>query len=248
VLAAYRYDAFGNLVAQATQPGGFVSPVGYRGERLDPVLAEYYLRARLYDPRTGRFTSMDEFAGNIVDPLTLHEFLYGDADPVNRSDPSGYFSVSQTLSVQGITNQPNFGLRLVTSALKVYQRVQDLLTLLQFAQKIVRFIKILGEPTVAGMAAALAAAIRSEIGSEEAAVLQGLRQALGTLTPHWKDISKAIRKAIPGIASELSARVAFRIPKYVALQQAGRLKAVFYAPTAPGPRGNEYYIDVGSAA
>ena len=50
VLAAYRYDAFGNKVASA---GTFVDPVGYRGERFDSTLGQYYMRARFYDPRDG---------------------------------------------------------------------------------------------------------------------------------------------------------------------------------------------------
>ncbi|HXG11572.1 MAG TPA: isopeptide-forming domain-containing fimbrial protein [Gemmataceae bacterium] len=89
VLAAYRYDAFGNLVAQAPQPGGFVNPVGYRGERLDPVLGQYYLRARPYHPPTGRFTAMDPFPSFTTEPATLHKYLYAIADPISNVDPSG---------------------------------------------------------------------------------------------------------------------------------------------------------------
>lgn len=44
------------------------------------------------DPRTGRFASQDPFEGLILEPLTLHRYLYASADPVNRTDPSGYFS------------------------------------------------------------------------------------------------------------------------------------------------------------
>jgi RHS repeat-associated protein len=90
VLSALRYDAFGNRVATA---GTFSDVIGYRGERLDPVLAQYYLRARFYDPSAGRFTQRDPFFGNTQDPQSLHKYLYAYHDPVNRIDPSGNIPV-----------------------------------------------------------------------------------------------------------------------------------------------------------
>jgi RHS repeat-associated protein len=88
IIASYRYDAFGGLLAQT---GAAVNPLLYRGERFDPVLAQYYLRARFYDPATGRFTKMDPFFGILQDPLSLHRQLYANADPINHVDPSGLF-------------------------------------------------------------------------------------------------------------------------------------------------------------
>ncbi|HXG08424.1 MAG TPA: RHS repeat-associated core domain-containing protein [Gemmataceae bacterium] len=100
VLAAYRYDAFGNKVATA---GTFVNPIGYRGERLDPVLAEYYLRARLYDPRTGRFTAMDPYGRTYFNPAEVNRYGYAGANPVANSDPSGmFFTVNGLMSALGI--------------------------------------------------------------------------------------------------------------------------------------------------
>jgi RHS repeat-associated protein/uncharacterized repeat protein (TIGR01451 family) len=89
VLAAYGYDSFGVVLAQAAAAGGFVNPAGYRGERIDPVLGMSYNRARLYDPRTGRFTAIDPFSGRLSDPRSLHKYLYAYANPVNGMDPSG---------------------------------------------------------------------------------------------------------------------------------------------------------------
>ncbi|MDY0165550.1 MAG: RHS repeat-associated core domain-containing protein, partial [Thermoguttaceae bacterium] len=48
-----------------------------------------YLRARYYNPATGRFTRLDPFAGNLNDPQSLHKYLYCHADPVMGVDPSG---------------------------------------------------------------------------------------------------------------------------------------------------------------
>jgi RHS repeat-associated protein len=59
------------------------------GEQYDPDLALYYLRARYYNPATGRFLSRDTEDGKPVDPKTLHKYLYASGDPVNRVDPRG---------------------------------------------------------------------------------------------------------------------------------------------------------------
>ena len=86
VLAAYRYDAFGNKVADA---GTFVNAVGYRGERFDATLGEYYLRARFYDPRMGRFTGMDTYANNRLKPDTINRYAYVSHNPIELLDPTG---------------------------------------------------------------------------------------------------------------------------------------------------------------
>jgi large repetitive protein len=90
VLNQYRYDAFGALLAQT---GNAVNPILYRGERFDPVLGQYYLRARSYNAVTGRFVSLDPFVGNAIDPLTFHKYLYATGDPSNNVDPSGMIRI-----------------------------------------------------------------------------------------------------------------------------------------------------------
>jgi RHS repeat-associated protein len=67
----------------------------YRGEQYDPDLGLYYLRARYYDPLTGRFLSRDPNAGYIDLPKTLHKYLYAGGDPVNGFDPTGRASLVQ---------------------------------------------------------------------------------------------------------------------------------------------------------
>ena len=83
----YEYDAFGNLLNPASNgtPNNYL----YRGEQYDPDLSLYYLRARYYNPITGRFMSRDPENGMVKDPRTLHKYLYASGDPVNRADPSG---------------------------------------------------------------------------------------------------------------------------------------------------------------
>jgi RHS repeat-associated protein len=82
----YDYDAFGNLLNKTgTTPNNYL----YRGEQYDPDLGLYYLRARYYNPATGRFMSRDPENGKTHDPKTLHKYLYADGDPVNGRDPTG---------------------------------------------------------------------------------------------------------------------------------------------------------------
>ena len=54
------------------------------GEQWDPDLSLYYLRARYYNPVTGRFLSVDSQAGQ-----GQRRYQYAGADPVNGMDPSG---------------------------------------------------------------------------------------------------------------------------------------------------------------
>ena len=42
------------------------------------------------NPSTGTFISMDSYQGNIYDPVSLHKYLYANANPVMYTDPSGY--------------------------------------------------------------------------------------------------------------------------------------------------------------
>ena len=82
----YEYDAFGNKInSTGTSPNNYL----YRGEQYDGDLGLYYLRARYYNPATGRFMSRDPLDGNTTDPRTLRKYLYVGGDPVNGIDPRG---------------------------------------------------------------------------------------------------------------------------------------------------------------
>jgi RHS repeat-associated protein len=86
VTDSYEYDAFGNSF---TVSGSTPNEMMYRGEQFDSDLGLYYLRARYYNPLTGRFMSKDLNSGYQYLPITFHKYLYAGADPVNLRDPSG---------------------------------------------------------------------------------------------------------------------------------------------------------------
>ena len=83
---AFAYDAYGNLIASNGVPQ---TAYLYCGQQWDTDLGSYYLRARTYNPGTGRFPTADSYAGNNEDPLSLHKYLYAQDNPVDNDDPSG---------------------------------------------------------------------------------------------------------------------------------------------------------------
>jgi len=81
------YDAWGNAVnTTGSTPNAYL----YRGEQYDPDPRLYYLRARYMNPLSGRFLTRDTDVGRVVNPITLHKYLYSYAEPLNHIDPSGH--------------------------------------------------------------------------------------------------------------------------------------------------------------
>jgi len=91
----YAYEAFGNLIART---GTTTNYQRYSGERYDPNLGFIYLRARHYNPSIGRFHTMDTWQGNGQDPITLHKYLYANANPVMGVDPSGHTTLMELMT------------------------------------------------------------------------------------------------------------------------------------------------------
>jgi len=86
VTDTYEYDAYGNeITSTGTTPNNYL----YRGEQWDSDLNLYYMRARYYNPQTGRFMSRDPYNGKFRIPTTLHKYLYAAGDPVTFVDPNG---------------------------------------------------------------------------------------------------------------------------------------------------------------
>jgi RHS repeat-associated protein len=85
----FSYDAFGS--ALGFNPSTVATAFLYSGEHFEVLTALQYLRARYYDPNTGRFNTLDPYSGNIGDPFSLHKYLYCSNDTINRNDPTGQF-------------------------------------------------------------------------------------------------------------------------------------------------------------
>jgi len=110
----YGFEGYG---AQVSASGSTPNDYLYSGEQYDPAAELYYLRARYYDPDTGRFISRDPLAGDPQDPLTLHPYLFAHDDPVNGLDPTGQFTligISISLNISSVLRGINLGKKLYT--------------------------------------------------------------------------------------------------------------------------------------
>jgi RHS repeat-associated protein len=86
VTDTYDFDGWGNTVhLTGATPNLYL----YRGEQYDPDLQLYYLRARYFNPLTGRFLTRDPVSGKMADPKSLHKYLYAGGNPINVIDPTG---------------------------------------------------------------------------------------------------------------------------------------------------------------
>ncbi|MGD2184438.1 RHS repeat-associated core domain-containing protein [Lusitaniella coriacea] len=92
VTDTYTYDAYGEGISEV---GDTENDYLFAGEQFDGTLGQYYLRQRYYDPSSGRFTRRDTWEGSINNPVSLHKYIYANADPVNGIDPSGLFTLNE---------------------------------------------------------------------------------------------------------------------------------------------------------
>ncbi|MGG0940322.1 RHS repeat-associated core domain-containing protein [Brevibacillus centrosporus] len=91
-LNSYEYDTWGNIAAQTE---GMSNPFKYSGEIYDDKTGLYYLRARYYDPRVGRFISEDTYKGQVDNPLSLNRYTYTHNNPLRYFDPTGHITVEE---------------------------------------------------------------------------------------------------------------------------------------------------------
>ena len=91
-MVSYKYDEFGN---QRESGWSNFNSYGYNGESYDYITGLQYLRARYYDPATGRFLTQDTVQGDVMNPLTQNLYSYTQNNPLNLIDPSGHWSIKK---------------------------------------------------------------------------------------------------------------------------------------------------------
>ena len=106
IVNRYLYSPFGEVIHQAGT--GALGAPGvenrhlFAGERFNADSGLYYLRARHYDPRTGRFASIDPHPGSQGRPNTLNDYAYASGNPVDMIDPSGRFGLAGVIGAMNI--------------------------------------------------------------------------------------------------------------------------------------------------
>ncbi|RJX36755.1 RHS repeat protein [Paenibacillus pinisoli] len=91
VLNEYSYDIWGKPIVEEEEiPNTF----RYSGEFWDSSTELQYLRARWYDPITGRFVNEDTYQGDIYKTQTLNYYTYVINNPLKYIDPTGNYCVS----------------------------------------------------------------------------------------------------------------------------------------------------------
>jgi RHS repeat-associated protein len=105
VVQSYSFSPFGVPLGES---GG--EPYGFTGEQWDVSAGLVYLRARYYQPATGRFLSKDPFRGFPSRPQTLNPFAYVRNNPINLVDPVGLQGVQpwEEGVIERVTTTPFF--------------------------------------------------------------------------------------------------------------------------------------------
>ena len=116
--ASIKYDGFGNVTSSSGVAAGIDPNVGFeprfQGMSLDSGSGLYYVRARTYDAKTGRFLSRDPVAGMTRRPESMNPYVFANANPFLFIDPTGTVSVAGV--ILGVVAIVAVALALVTAA------------------------------------------------------------------------------------------------------------------------------------
>jgi RHS repeat-associated protein len=111
------FDAYGYKVEST----GTISPLGYDGQYTSSDTGLIYLRARVYDPATAQFLTVDP-----IEPITREPYGYTSQNPLNGIDPSGLICFSLHCLKDTAVTVANSGLRVGATVVKVSPIGQDL--------------------------------------------------------------------------------------------------------------------------
>jgi RHS repeat-associated protein len=123
VVARTTYDAWGNVAASTATAAAPVSPLGFTGQYRDAETGLYDLRARTYDPVSGRFLSRDPL-GPLPGAPAQSPYVYAADRPTVLTDPTGTTPTSESVFMGkptlagNVANDSKGAVALSTAALK----------------------------------------------------------------------------------------------------------------------------------
>jgi len=94
LLSTRKYDVYGGVRGSSGPSGTRHKFVGKLGHPSDDETGLIYMRARYYDPVTGRFESEDP-SGN-----GINWYVYCSNNPVNKIDPTGLVTLGEVLTTE----------------------------------------------------------------------------------------------------------------------------------------------------
>ncbi len=126
LVARFRYDGFGRLRSStgimAPLPAVTAGDFRFHGAWLEAATGLYHMRARQYDPETGRFLSRDPVAPDEFEPESLHAYLFANANPHVYRDPTGTTNLTSLMariaSRESLRKARQLSLRKITNMFK----------------------------------------------------------------------------------------------------------------------------------
>jgi RHS repeat-associated protein len=105
VTSSREWTPFGPALSEVegVEVGTAQAGLGYTGAWYQPYTQFAYLRARWYDPQTGRFTQRDPFPGLPSWPQSQNSYPYAANSPALQVDPSGECIPCIVLIAAGLT-------------------------------------------------------------------------------------------------------------------------------------------------
>jgi len=91
--ASFTYDSYGNTTGTT---GTAKTPLGYDGQYTDSDTGLIYLRARVYDPATANFLTVDP-----IDETTQTPYTYAKDNPLSTGDATGMCAAASAASYRG---------------------------------------------------------------------------------------------------------------------------------------------------